>query len=311
MVDLRRVLAACTALALVASAAAQKGPESVDLSPKWENGAEARYTYRAHSRTDRVPAMKAEQQQKTRQEMRIRRKVVSTGPEGTELELVFERIVVVAMSGKMFIRSDTNEPMDPERANSLDPVVRPAANKPIRVRLGPDSRVLAIENIPTGIDADGNPMRLVVDEELVRNSLAAMYSMEKSTPTARIGERWTTNETLPASESAELQIVHTRRLTAASESTATTESTAIADVRPIGTSATRPPLLVDFSCTTKHEWDHAAGRLRWMTLEQKVETHGVVRQMRSEHTTEVQIPSRSKAWRFRPSRIPRIGGAAS
>lgn len=290
MFDLRRVLATCAALALVASAAAQKGPESVDLSPKWEKDAEARYTYRAHStRTDRVPAMRAEQQQKTRQEMRIRRKVVSTGPEGTELELVFERIVVVAMSGKMFIRSDTNEPMDPERANSLDPVVRPAANKPIRVRLGPDSRVLAIENVPTGIDADGNPMRLVVDDELVRNSLAAMYSMEKSTPTARIGERWTTNETLPASESAELQIVHTRRLTAASESTATAESTAIADVRPIGTSGARPPLLVDFSCTTRHEWDHAAGRLRWMTLEQKVETHGVVRQMRSEHTTEVQI----------------------
>lgn len=290
MFNARRLLVALAALAFSAAASAQKAPESVDLSPRWEKDAEARYHYRAHStRTDRVPAMKAEQQQKTRQEMRIRRKVLSTGPEGTDLELVFERIVVVAMSGTMFIRCDSNEPADPERANSLDPVVRPAVNKPVRVRLGPDHRVLAIENLPTGVDADGNPTRLVVDEELVRNSLAAMYSLEKTPPAARVGERWTINESLPASDAAELHIVHTRRLTGTNESTATVESTAIADVRPVGNSGARPPLLVDFSCVSRHEWDTGAGRLRWMTLEQKIETHGVVRQMRSEHTSEVLI----------------------
>lgn len=284
-------LAALTALiVLVAGALAQAPASGPNLSPIWQKDAEARYIYKANStRTSRLPAMKAEQEQKTRQEFVIRRKVIATGAEGTELELVFERLTVVSMAGKMFIRVDTNDPPDPERANALDPLVRPAANKPIRVRLGPDHRVLAIENIPKGADAEGNPTALVVDEELVRNSLAAMYSLEKSPPAAKVGDRWTVTETLPAGAGAVLNIIHTRQLTSANSSTARVESSAIADVVPNGASAERPPLLVEFACTASFDWDLVAGRLRWMTLDQRIETHGVVRQMRSEHISQVTI----------------------
>lgn len=290
MFSITRLAAIAALIVLATGALAQAPATDVSLAPKWQKDAEARYIYKASStRINRLPAMKAEQEQKTRQEFVIRRKVISTGPEGTELELIFERLIVVSMSGKMFIRVDTNDPPDPDRVNALDPVVRPAANRPIRVRLGPDHRVLAVENIPKGADADGNPTALVVDEELVRNSLAAMYSLERNLPSARNGDRWTVTESLPAGAGAELNIIHTRQLSGTDGSTAQVESSAIADVVPKGTSPDRPPLLVEFTCKASFDWDLAAGGLRWMTLDQKIETHGVVRQMRSEHVSQVTI----------------------
>lgn len=290
MFNVSRLAALAATIVLATGALAHAPASDISLAPKWQKDAEARYIYKANStRINRLPAMKAEQEQKIRQEFVIRRRVVSTEPDGTELELVFEQLTVVSMSGRMFIRVNTNDPPDPERANALDPVVRPAAHKPIRVRLGPDHRVLAIENIPKGTDAEGNPTPLVVDEELIRNTLAAMYSLEKTPAAAKVGDRWTVTETLPAGAAADLHIINTRQLTGTSGSTAQVESSAIADVVPKGTSTDRPPLLVEFTCKSSFEWDLEAGGLRWMTLDQKVETHGVVRQMRSEHVSQITI----------------------
>jgi len=288
---------------LVIVAAAMLGPmivpvrANVDLAPKWKAGEETVFTFTSDStRRDAVPAMQAKQEQRTRQEMTIRRRVVQTGASGTTLELVFERIKVVVTQGRMFMLFDSARPPDADRSNVLEDAAVPMIGVPIRVVLNSENAVTQVSGFPQPRTVDGTVRPLIVDEEMVRNSLAAMYGMQKKPPAAKVGDRWSVDEELPGETGTVLAIRHQRRLESADATEAVIASTATAEIK-IVTPGTHPQrLLTSFECTSTHHWDHTKGRLGWMVLEQKIESTGTIKQARSDHLSTVRMTLASEGF---------------
>lgn len=280
----RAVIAAVVFICAVSAAAAD-----LRLSPVWKAGEETVFTYTSDATTkNAIPAARALNEQRTRQEMRIRQRVVQTGEQGTTLELVFERIKAVITQGRMFMLYDSDK-HDPERSNVLEDAIRPMIGVPIRVELGADNAVKSVSGFPEPRIVDGNVRPLIVDEELVRHSLAPLYGLRRPAERVRAGEGWTDEEQLPGGTNNLLHIRHRRTVDAADTDRAQISSTATADLRPVEPGKHSKLLLVGFDCTTKYEWDVKQSRLGWMVLEQRTETHGEVKQARSENVTTVRM----------------------
>jgi len=277
-------LSATLALAFPAQGA------DVSLASKWKAGDETVFSYTSDStRRDSVPAAQATKEQRTRQEMTIRRKVIETGPAGTTLELAFERIKVVITQGRMFMMFDSAKPPDPDRSNVLEDAIAPMIGTPLRVKLDAGDRVMEITGYPQPRTVDGAVRPLIVDDELVRNSLAGMYGLQKKPSSGKIGDRWTSEEELPGEKGTVLAIRHLRTLESADLEQAVINSKGTAEIR-IVTPGTRPQqLMQSFDASTSHHWDHSKGVLKWMVLEQKIAMEGVVKQARSVHLSTVRI----------------------
>jgi len=299
-------------LTLVLPVSAQGGTgqtDKVDLSPRWIAGAEAVFEYTSDStRLDAVPAMATKQEQRTRQEMTVRRKVIETGSAGTVLELVFERIKVVITQGRTFMLYDTRKPPAADRSNALEHAIKPVLNQPIRVVLGADNSVREITGIPPPLTIEGTVRPLVIDQELVRDSLGGLYGLQKQPPQAKVGESWLLTEDLPSGPDARFIIRHKRTLNAVTDGLASVTSSASGEIKPVDPAKPSGKRLAEFACTTQHEWDIARGRLGWMVLEQKTVRHGVVRQARSEHTSTVRITLAAEG--FSPPPPPPSDGPA-
>lgn len=272
------------------------GAADVDLAPKWTAGEEVVFEYFTDStRKDEVPAFKMSQEQRTRQEMTIRRRVVEAGPMGTVLELVFERIKVVVTQGRMFMLYDSRKPPDPDRSNVLEDAIKPCLNIPIRIVLNPDGTVRETSGLPPPPTVDGRVRPLILDDELLRNSLSPMYGLGKQPSRAKVGESWGFNEELPGT-SARTLIRHKRTLDSVDGSIAKVRSIASAELKPVDGAKPSNTLLADFSCTTQNQWDLSRGRLGWMVLEQKLVMHGVYKQARSEQTNTVRMTLASEGF---------------
>lgn len=297
---------ACLAIAFIPAVARGRAAD-IDLAPRWTVGDEAVFEYTTDStRKDEVPAFKANQEQRTRQEMTIRRKVIETGPNGTVLELVFERIKVVVTQGRMFMLYDSRKPPAPDRSNVLEDAIKPCLNIPIRIVLQPDGSVKDVTGLPPPPTVDGRIRPLILDDELLRNSLAPMYGLGKQPSKAKVGESWGFTEDLPGGESTRMLIRHKRTLESVDGGIAKVRSIASAELKPIAGAKPSDSLLADFECTTQNQWDLARGRIGWTVLEQKMVMHGTFRQARSEHTTTIRMTLASEG--FTPPPPPAQAG---
>jgi hypothetical protein len=262
----------------------------VDLTQRWVAGDEAVFEYTADStRKDEVPAFQMLQEQRTRQEMTIRRKVIETGPSGTVVELVFERIKVVVTQGKMFMLYDSRKPPAPDRSNVLEDAIKPVLKIPIRIVLNPDGTVRDISGLPPAPTVDGRVRPLIVDTELLRDSLAPMYGVRTPPAKTKIGESWPYTETLPGGEGRMMILRHKRTLASANDKTAAIRSVGTAEFKPVEGAKPNDSLLAEFACTGQHEWDLSRGRIGWTVVEQRMVMHGTFRQARSEHTTTTRM----------------------
>ena len=281
------VVIVCTALLGLSVPAAAA---DVDLAPRWKAGDEAIFYYTSDAtRSDAIPAMKASQEQRTRQEMTIRRKVIETGPDGTTLELVFERIKAVVTQGRMFMLYDSAKPPDPDRSNVLEDGIKPMIGIPMKVKLSPTNVVTEISGFPQPRTVDGNVRPLVVDDELIRNSLAALYGMQKQPTTAKIGDKWTVEEELPGEPGTVLAMRHRRTLEGTDGTTADIATQVNGEIKVVKPGTTPKRLMAGFECSSTHHWDLAKCRLGWMVLDQRTEMHGEIRQARSEHVSTIRI----------------------
>jgi hypothetical protein len=264
--------------------------QPVNLAPTWKSGDVATFQYTSDStRRDEIPAARASQEQRTRQEMTIKRTVVETSPTGTTLDLVFERIKVVITQGRMFMLYDSAKPPEPDRSNVLEDAAKPMLGVPIRVRLDGSGKVVDVSGFPEPRTVDGKVRPLIVDEEMVRNSLAPLYGMQKTPPTAKVGDRWNFEEQLRGETGTALVMRHQRTVESADFSGALIAATATAEIKPLTPGAQPKLLMAEFDCKSRFQWDSTKGRLGWMVLEQRIEMHGTVRQARSEQTTTVRM----------------------
>lgn len=278
------------AAAMLLVIAAPTRAADVSLSPRWTPGEEVVFTYTSDSiRRDSLPAIQSTKEQRTRQDMTFRRKVIETGPAGTTLELVFDRIKVVVTQGRMFMAYDSQKPPEPDRSNVLEDAAAPMLGVPLTVKLNAENEVTSISGFPEPRTVDGAIRPLIVDDELIRNSIASMYGMQKKPASAKVGDRWIMDETLPNEPGTVLAIRHHRTLQSADEKSAVIVTNGTADIRPVTPGARSKRLLGEFDLTSTHHWDRTNGRIGWMVMEQRTLMHGEFKQARTDHITIVRL----------------------
>lgn len=258
------------------AATSKDAAAAVRLRPKWVAGETSTYDMRLETRmaASVLTNEGGRQTQLYRQEARLTRRVVKTGPEATTLLVTIERMRMQVSAGGQVVWHDSASKEFNNEAPELKQAIDGAIGRPITITLNAQGEITSIEGNqdpePTNEQEAKRPRvpQSILGDKVIRGVWRPLFGVPGAPETGAPGHSWTLEE--QTTESA-MGIFHTKMtfsLASATPAAASIAVTGTARLTPaMGPSAIKAELK-ESSITGTYEWDVAAATLRSMVARQ-------------------------------------------
>lgn len=266
------------------------GAEKVDLRPRWEQGAAARYvmTIRSDNMVKPIDKAEPEQKQTIEQEFTLSMKAVKADPEnGATVEIIYERVKVHLKTDDIDLNydSDGSKPVDPKkspRRDQIDEAMDEALKQAFAGMVGQRMTVVYdgqgnIKSVDGGVGLALPGLMDKAGAGMGKDAAASLFgpiSTRKSGGgLVGLGEKWKNIDDVDLTPMGQFRMVTDYQLRSTRDGKADVVFTGRIEA-PTEVSGKSPVAIKGGGYRGQYTWDTRLGQLKSMTSEQQVTIEG-------------------------------------
>lgn len=289
-------------LLLAASPIAVAQPQlarTVDLRPRWQQGAESRLVLTLdQNNTVSGQLGLGDSEQVVKQEITLRERVIKADPEkGATVELIYERVKVKLDSDAGSVDYDSDKPegggkpkpqrkndgldfLDDMVAQSIEPYLKRVAGTKLTVTIDGDGKITSVEGGESlTVPGLGGPVGgLKPSADGLSPLFGPITTMQQGQASrVKVGDTWTHSDTFDLQPLGGLKMVTKHALKSIDGGGSEATVTFMGHIEPGTASPTAPLAIKVANYSGSYIWDARAGRLKSMTGDQEtqIETNTV------------------------------------